>query len=86
MSVEVEVEMLLELWDSVKDFIPSKSRDDVAEEFLSTLINFGVEAKELGIIAEEDRNLHNAYEALFGMEIVDDEDEDDDDYRELDFD
>lgn len=87
MSIEVEVEMFLELWDSVKDFIPAKSRDDVAEEFLGTLANFGVDPKELSIIAEEDRNLHNAFESLFGVEIVEGFDEDeDDDYQELNFD
>jgi hypothetical protein len=87
MSIEVEVDLFLELWDSVKDFIPAKSRDDVAEEFLSTLVNFGVDAKELGIIAEEDRNLHNAYEAMYGQEIVDEDEEDDGgDYSELNFD
>jgi hypothetical protein len=86
MSIEVEVELILELWNSVKDFIPAKSRDDVAEEFLSTLTNFGVDSGELSIIAEEDRNLHNAFETLFGADIVEVEDEYEDDYQELDFD
>jgi molecular chaperone GrpE (heat shock protein) len=87
MSIEVEVEVILELWDSVKDFIPAKSRTEVAENFLSVLANYGVDPKELGIIAEEDPNLHNAYETLFAADVNDDDDYDDgDDYTELNFD
>lgn len=78
-----EVEVFLELWDTVRDYIPSKERDVVAETFLSTIVQYGTDHKELEIIADEDRNLHNAYQSLWGSET--DDDYGDDDYEELNF-
>jgi hypothetical protein len=79
-----EVEVFLELWDAVRDYIPAKERDVVAETFLSTIVQFGTDHKELEIIAEEDRNLHNAYQSLWGSD-TDEDDYGDDDYEELNF-
>ena len=79
-----EVEVFLELWDAVRDYIPSKERDVVAETFLTTIVQFGTDHKELEIIADEDRNLHNAYQSLWGNDSNDNY-EDDDGYAELNF-
>jgi hypothetical protein len=86
MSFEVEAELALELWNAVRDFIPASKRDAVAEEFLSKFENFGVNPEELADVVEEDRNLSNAFEELYGGEIdVDFDEDEDDDYSELDF-
>jgi hypothetical protein len=86
MSFEVEAELVLELWNAVRDFIPAGKRDAVAEEFLSKFENFGVDPAELVDVVDEDRNLSNAYQELYGAEIDEVYDDgDDDDYDELDF-
>lgn len=86
MSFEVEAELALELWNAVRDFIPAGKRDAVAEEFLSKFENFGVDPLELADVVDEDRNLSNAFQELYGQLIDEGNDEDgDDDYDELDF-
>jgi hypothetical protein len=72
-TVNSESSLVLELWELVRDGIPSARRADLALSMLRSFEEFGFEAKDLADLLDEDDHLTAAYRALFGH----DGDEDD---------
>lgn len=75
---EEQAQMALDLWELFKEFVPSKQRGEIAENFLTKLDNHGVYADEIvDFIKGEDTHLDRAFSLMI-------EEEDDEDYEEED--
>jgi hypothetical protein len=68
-----EAQMVVEIWDAVRDFVPASKRTDVAELILKAAAEYGFEAAGLADVVEEDSDLEDAYKTVFDLE----EDEED---------
>jgi len=70
-----EAQVILEVWDTVRDFIPVSKRSDAAKIILKSFADYGFEAADIIEIADEDENLAEAYEIIFSdqEEELDDE-------------
>jgi hypothetical protein len=74
-----ESKVVVELWDLVRDHIPSAKRLDTAISFLRIFEEYGFESRELGDITDEDVYLSRAYVDLYSG---DEDEEDEDGYGE----
>lgn len=70
-----EAQVVLEIWDTVRDFIPVSKRPDVAEILLKSFADYGFEASDLCEITDEDEDLADAYGIIFSDQEELDEDE-----------
>lgn len=75
-----ESELLITIWDSVKQYVPSRQQQDVALILFKALEEFGIEGRDLGAGAEEDDVLQKTYNDLYNHEDEDEDDNDFDDY------
>lgn len=76
-----ESNLVLELWELVRDQLPSARRHDVAVGLFRAVAEYGFEARDLEDLLDEEPLLARAYREVF----EDDESEDDDiDYEALD--
>jgi len=74
----MEESLIIEVWDTFKDYIPEKSRDTAANQFVDFLLGKDVDTDTLNGIMGFDPHLDNAIEL-----VLDDEKQDnDDDYDE----
>lgn len=74
----MEESLIIEVWDTFKDYIPEKSRDTAANQFVDFLLGRDVDTDTLNGIMGFDPHLDNAIEL-----VLDDEKQDnDDDYDE----
>ncbi len=71
-----ETTFLIDIWDSVRDFIPANKRADAAIGVVRSMAEYGIEASDLAAIEDEDRDLFEAYKEVFEIEDQEDEDED----------
>ena len=85
----MEEALIIEVWDTFKDYIPEKNRDTAANQFVDFLVGRDVDNKTLQGIMGYDPHLDNAIELVLGDEDTDDDedydedgydDEDDEDY------
>ncbi len=85
----MEESLIIEIWDTFKDYIPEKNRDTAANQFVDFLIGRDVDTATLEGITGYDTHLDNAIELVLEEEKQDDEDtydedgydyEDDEDY------
>ncbi len=75
-----EAELVIEIWETVRDHIPAPKRSDLAKELLYIFADYGFTASDLTDIVDEDPDLTDAYEEVFEpMEIEDEEDRYDED-------
>ncbi len=75
----MEEALIIEVWDTFKDYIPEKSRDTAANQFVDFLVGRDVDTKTLESIMGYDPHLDNAIELVLGDENQDDDDEYDED-------
>ena len=74
----MEESLIIEVWDTFKDYIPEKSRDTAANQFVDFLLGKDVDTDTLNGIMGFDPHLDNAIEL-----VLDDEKQDNDgDYDE----
>ena len=71
-----EAKLVLELWDLVRDFIPSGRRTELAISVLRSFEEYGFDDKDIQDIVDEDVYLARAYSDLYGSD-EDDHEEDD---------
>ncbi len=73
--MNIEAQMLFEIWDAVRDFVPVGKRSGVAETIVKAMAEYGFEATDLAEIVDEDEDLAEAYQVVFADydEIEDDE-------------
>lgn len=61
-----EVELVVALWELVRDYLPAAKRPEIATDILRAFEGYGFDDKELYGVEEEDRDLARAYEEVFG--------------------
>lgn len=69
-----ESELVINVWETVKDFIPVAKRTEYATDLVKHFADYGFEASDLSEIVDEDDDLTEAYKMVF----EDDEDDSDD--------
>ena len=68
-------DLIADLWNSVIEHIPEKSRSDVASDFVNTLLDHGIKDSTIESLLGVDPYLDQAIEyAIDGEEIVEDDD------------
>ncbi len=70
-------DLIADIWNTVIEHIPEKSRNDVASDFVNTLLDHGVKDSTIESLLGVDPYLDQAIEyAIDGEEIVEDDDYD----------
>jgi hypothetical protein len=74
----MEEDLIIEIWDTFKEYVPEKTRDQVAAHFIDFLIGRDVEMSVIEGLAGFDPHLDIAIEAVIDEEngYVDDENDD----------
>ena len=72
-----DIQVLIEAWSKLKNYIPSKDRLDAAIAYVNLIDEYGAEEPEWQEVFSHSTHLHEAYKEVFG-EI----EEDDDPYNE----
>jgi hypothetical protein len=78
----MEEQQIIEIWDTFRDFIPEKSRETAASQFVEYLVSQDVEIATLESVLGYDPNVDAAIELVI-KEYSDGYDDDEDD-EELD--
>ena len=73
-----EAELVIAVWDIVRDRIPHDKRSDVARDLIYAFQSYGFDRTDLMPIVDEDPDLTDAYEEVF-QETESEEDEIDED-------
>jgi hypothetical protein len=73
----MEEQLIIDVWDTFKDYIPEKNRETAASHYVDFLVGQDVELSVLESVMGYDANLDSAIE-LIVEEYEDDIDEDDD--------
>ena len=71
-----ESELVINIWETFKDFVPASKRADYAVDLMRHVANYGFDASDLATIVDEDDDLTEAFEMVFEDEIDEDEEED----------
>lgn len=58
---DIKAELILEVWDQVKDFIPVKERQAIAFSFIEKFEDYGFDVDHLSNIEGEDRYLDKVF-------------------------
>jgi hypothetical protein len=71
----MEEDMLPEIWNVLKEYIPAKDKVTAADHWVSSLIDLGVSEEALKELGKEDNHIRDAVQnAIPDEELVDDED------------
>jgi hypothetical protein len=73
----MEEDLIIEIWDTFKEYVPEKNRDNAATHFVDFLIGRDVEMSVIEGLAGFDPHLDTAIETV--LEETGDVDDDDDD-------
>lgn len=83
----MEEQLIIEIWDTFRDYIPEKTRETAANQFVDFLVGKDVEVSTLEGLMGYDSHLDNALEIVleeFKDSDEPDEDADYDGWEELD--
>ena len=71
----MEEDSIIEIWNTLKEYISTKDRQTAADHLVSILIDLGVSEEALTKLGEEDKYVEQSVkDALPEEELVDDED------------
>ena len=70
-----DTEILLDIWDTLKSFIPSKDKMEAAERIIKIFDEFGISKQDIFEMTEEDKILQTAYDRYFSNDEEYDEDD-----------
>lgn len=68
-----EVELVIEVWEAVRDHVPHNKRADIAKDLLYAFAEFGFEPSELSEIVDVDPDLSEAFDEVFPPPEIDDD-------------
>jgi len=71
-----DIQVLLEAWEKLKNYIPAKDRLDAAISYVNIIDDYGADEQDWREVFSSSSHLHQAYEEVFG------EMEDEDPYSE----
>lgn len=77
----MDEQLIIELWDTFKDYIPEKNRETAANQFVDYLLGKDVDSSELEGVLGYDPHLDSAIELALGEDNYDDEEEEEDDWN-----
>lgn len=69
-----DTEYLVAMWQTVKEYIPSKDRQTAADHIVNELVDLGIDDRDLQDLAV-DKAMLNAIKEHIEVEEVDDEEE-----------
>ena len=72
-----EANFVLELWETIKEAVPAAKRQELADRYVSILVDHGWDLESLDIFGE-DRYLDEALRDHYGNNYDDDNSDDDD--------
>ena len=71
----MEEDSIIEIWNTLKEYIPTKDRQTAADHLVSVPIDLGVSEDAIAKLGEEDKYVEQSVkDALPEEELVDDED------------
>jgi hypothetical protein len=73
MKLSSEAELVVSIWDTVRDILPHNKRAEVAKDLLFAFADFGFESADLVSIADEDPDLSEAFDEVFPPPEFDEE-------------
>lgn len=76
----VDVDMLIEVYQVMKEYVPSKDRQAAADHFTSVVCDFDVSDDDVKSLAGVDSYMKRAIEEYVGETVDIDEDDDSEDY------
>lgn len=78
----MEEQLIIEIWDLFKEYIPAKNMDIAANHFVDFLVDKDVDTDTLESLQGLDNHLDDAIKALLREEAGYDDDEEDEEYFE----
>lgn len=72
--MEIEAELVAELWNTIRDYVPVNKRKDLITSILEILVDNEVEINDLDEIKNVDDDLDEAIEEVFEQEETEEED------------
>jgi hypothetical protein len=63
-----ESRLILEVWESVRDFVPAPKRPDIAEQMLRRFEEYGFDPGDYADLVGEDKYLEEAFNVLYAAE------------------
>ncbi len=73
----MDEQLIIELWDTFKDYIPEKNRDTAAAQYVDYLVGKDVDTSELEGVLGYDPHLDTAIEFVLGEDRNNEDDDDD---------
>ena len=71
----MEEDSIIEIWNTLKEYISTKDRQTAADHLVSILVDLGVSEEAITKLGEEDKYVEQSVkDALPEEELVDDED------------
>ena len=71
----MEEDSIIEIWNTLKEYISTKDRQTAADHLVSLLVDLGVSEDAIAKLGEEDKYVEQSVkDALPEEELVDDED------------
>jgi hypothetical protein len=67
--MEIDAKTVMDLWESIKEFVPVTKREECAHAFLSTFVDNDVEIEDIEELHGVDDDLDTALEELFEDEF-----------------
>jgi hypothetical protein len=67
-----EAQLILDVWEAVRDHIPHAKRTPIAQDLLVAFSEYGFEGADCSTIVDEDPDLAAAFEEVF-LDIEDEE-------------
>ena len=71
----MNVEVAVELWRALKEYIPVKERFVAAHQFVNTMVDFDFTDDDIYSLEDVDQYMENAVNEIMGDESADDEDD-----------
>ena len=71
--MEIDAKTVMDLWESVKDFVPANKREECAHSFLSVFVDNDIEIEDVEELHGVDDDLDTALEELFEDEFDEDD-------------
>lgn len=71
--MEIDAKTVMDLWESVKEFVTANKREECAHAFLSVFVDNDVEIEDLEELHGVDDDLDTALEELFEDEFEDED-------------
>ena len=68
-----DTEILLDVWDALKSFIPAKDKMESAERLIKILDDHGIRKTEIFEMVDDDKILQTAFDRYFVNDDTDDE-------------